>query len=199
MYSVLHEIPPLWQTKENNTLVYICFCAFFPVPSVAPGNFRLESNSALTLDISWDTIPQDQQQGKLLGYLIHYEPERSDFEKNVTVGPNTLSYRIAGLEFASYSVIVAGYTKVGVGKFTDVLKRFPQEGGKKCKGNIIGTTLEFWALYHLWESTCTLHVLRIFQKTTLRHQKRTTLNDSTQVGWSIFGMGPECISGKSQQ
>lgn len=102
-----------------------------PVPSVAPSNFKLNSESSLTLEVSWDAIPKKQQQGELLGYKIIYRKEGSVIENTTYVGPDKLVYRITGLEFASYEVKLAGYTDAGVGIFTEVLKRFPLEGGKK--------------------------------------------------------------------
>ena len=86
--------------------------------------------------MSWDAIPVKQQQGNLLGYRINYTKEGSGNEQSVTVGPDQLSYTIIGLEFASYSVKVAGYTAVGVGIFTAPLKKIPNEGGKSWKKKI---------------------------------------------------------------
>ena len=100
------------------------------VPSAAPGNFKLGSSSPLSLDVSWDAIPVNQQEGNLLGYRINYTKDRSGNEQSVTVGPDQLSYTIKGLEFARYSVKVAGYTVVGVGIFTASLTKIPNEGGK---------------------------------------------------------------------
>ena len=100
------------------------------VPSAAPGNFKLGSSSPLSLDVSWDAIPVKQQQGNLLGYQINYTKDVFGNEQSVTVGPDQLSYTINGLEFANYSVKVAGYTAVGVGIFTASLTKIPNEGGK---------------------------------------------------------------------
>ena len=96
---------------------------------MAPGNFKLNSSSSLALDILWDAIPQKQQQGKLLGYRFLYRKEGSDTEQSVDVGPDILMHKITNVKFASYSARVAGFTIVGVGKFTVALKRFPHEGG----------------------------------------------------------------------
>ena len=105
------------------------FC--FPVPSVAPSNFKLNSKRSLTLEVTWNAIPEKQQRGELLGYRINYTNERSGVENIIDVGPDKSVYTITGLEFASYAVKLAGYTGAGVGIFTDILKRFPLEGGKK--------------------------------------------------------------------
>ena len=99
------------------------------VPSAAPGNFKLGSSSSLSLDASWDAIPVKQQQGKLLGYRVYYMKNGSGTERNMSVESNQLSYKITGLEFASYSVKVAGYTAVGEGKFTESLIKVPNDGG----------------------------------------------------------------------
>ena len=99
------------------------------VPSAAPANFALGSSSPLSLTASWDAIPVKQQQGKLLGYQVFYKKEGHGNEQNGTVGPHELSYKITDLEFASYSVRVAGFTAVGIGNSTVVLTKTPNEGG----------------------------------------------------------------------
>ena len=50
-------------------------------------------------------------------------------ERNVSVGPDQLSYTITDLEFANYSVRVAGFTSVGFGNSTVVLTKTASEGG----------------------------------------------------------------------
>ena len=86
--------------------------------------------------MSWDAIPANQQQGKLLGYIIVYKKNGSEVNHTKSVGPNQYSYKIEKLEYASYAVKVAGYTGVGVGKFTEPKSRFPNEGGKCLKESI---------------------------------------------------------------
>ena len=100
----------------------------FAVPSAAPGNFTLVSNSPLSLDISWDAIPALKQLGKLLGYYVFYKMEGSTAEHNKTVGPDQLSYNLTGLQYVNYSVRVAGYTAAGVGKSTLSLIKRPMAG-----------------------------------------------------------------------
>ena len=48
-------------------------------------------------------------------------------EQNGTVGSDQLSYTIMDLEFASYSVRVAGFTAVGIGNSTVMLTKTPNE------------------------------------------------------------------------
>ncbi|XP_067041211.1 receptor-type tyrosine-protein phosphatase S-like isoform X4 [Acropora muricata] len=111
----LWSLPVIYKTAES-------------VPSVAPSNFKLNSERSLTLEVTWNAIPEKQQRGKLLGYRINYTNERSGVENITDVGPDKIVYTITGLEFASYAVKLAGYTGAGVGIFTDILKRFPLEG-----------------------------------------------------------------------
>lgn len=108
--------------------IYVTVC-FTIVPSAAPGNFRVTSTSSLSLDVSWDAIPEDQQQGKLLGYHVYYKIKGSAVEENRTVAPSQLALKLRELEYKVYSVRVAGYTAVGVGKSTDVQNKIPKEGG----------------------------------------------------------------------
>ena len=105
-------------------------CTFFLiVPSAAPGNLKVTSTSSLSLDVSWDAIPEKQQQGKLLGYYVYYKIQGSAVEQNKTVGPAQLTYKLTGLEFKRYVVRVAGYTAVGVGTSTAERNEIPNEGG----------------------------------------------------------------------
>ena len=86
--------------------------------------------------MSWHAIPGREQQGQLLGYRLEYKRNGSGVSHTQTVGPNQYSYKIEKLEYASYAVKVAGYTRVGVGKFTEPKSRFPNEGGKCLKESI---------------------------------------------------------------
>ena len=104
----------------------VCFTI---VPSAAPGNFRVFSTSSLSLDVSWDAIPEEQQQGKLLGYHVYYKIQSSAVEQNKTVVSTQLALKLQDLEFATYAVRVAGYTAVGVGNSTAVQEEIPKEGG----------------------------------------------------------------------
>ncbi|XP_022810453.1 phosphatidylinositol phosphatase PTPRQ-like [Stylophora pistillata] len=114
------------------TVGNICTCLFiFKAPSAAPGNFRVTSNSSLALDITWDAIPAEKQNGKLLGYRIYYKVNGSTVEYNKTVGPDKLVYQLTGLEFTTYVVRMAGYTAVGVGLSTGSV-------GKQPKGGVLG-------------------------------------------------------------
>lgn len=101
----------------------------FAVPSAAPGNFTLGSSSSLSLDISWNAIPAEWQHGKLLGYYVYYKIEGSAVEQNKSVGSNQLTYKLTGLQYANYSVRVAGYTAAGVGNSTASLIKLPMPGG----------------------------------------------------------------------
>ena len=102
----------------------------FIVPDAAPANFKVGSSSSLSLDISWDAIPAEKQNGKLLGYYIYYKIDGSATENNKTVGPDKLSDQLTQLEFATYVVRMVGYTAVGVGPSTASVKKQPNEGGK---------------------------------------------------------------------
>ena len=108
--------------------MYVTVC-FTIVPSAAPGNFRVISTSSLSLDVSWDAIPEGQQQGKLLGYVVFYKINGSSVEQNETVGQAKLILKLTGLQYKVYVVRVAGYTAVGVGKSTPAFSKIPSDGG----------------------------------------------------------------------
>ncbi len=89
----------------------------------------MDSSSSLSLDVSWDAIPPEKQQGVLLGYYVYYKIQGNATEQKRSVGQNELTYKLTGLEFKTYVVRVAGYTAVGVGTFTTALSKIPNEGG----------------------------------------------------------------------
>ena len=112
------------------SLLFIYVTVYFTiVPSAAPGNFRVTSTSSLSLDVSWDAIPEDQQQGKLLGYHVYYKIKGSAVEESKTVVSSKFALKLQDLEFKIYAVRVAGYTAVGVGNSTAVQNKIPKEGG----------------------------------------------------------------------
>lgn len=107
---------------------YMTVC-FIIVPSAAPGNFNVTSTSSLSLDVSWEAIPEGKQQGELLGYVVYYKIKGSSVERNETVGQDKSTLTLARLQYKIYVVRVAGYTAVGVGKSTPELNKIPNDGG----------------------------------------------------------------------
>ena len=61
---------------------------------------------------------------------MYYKIKGSAAEQNQTVGPAQLALKLTGLEYTIYTVRVAGYTAVGVGKSTAEQNKIPNEGGQ---------------------------------------------------------------------
>ena len=87
------------------------------------------SSSSLSLDVSWDPIPEEQQQRKVLGYCVFYKIQGSVAEEDKTVGAAQSSLKLTQLEYKTYIVRAAGYTAIGVGKYTAEQSKIPKEGG----------------------------------------------------------------------
>ena len=69
---------------------------------------------AYTIRVVWEEIPQQDQNGIIIGYTVFYnEKGQSEyFSKNATASQTNAS--IAGLKpFTNYCIKIAGYTKVG--------------------------------------------------------------------------------------
>ena len=116
--------------KKKKKKEQSCSYLFVIVPSAAPGNFRLGSSSPLSLDVSWDAIPVEQQHGKLLGYYVYYKIRGSAEMHKRSVWPNQTTDKIPGLEYKIYVVSIAGYTAVGVGKLSAAQSKIPNQGGQ---------------------------------------------------------------------
>ncbi|KAL9973643.1 hypothetical protein ACROYT_G020124 [Oculina patagonica] len=121
------------------------------VPSAAPGNFKLDSSSSLSLDVSWDAIPAEQQQGVLLGYHVYYKIQGNATELKKSVEPKQLTYKLTGLEYKNYVVRVAGFTAVGDGKSTAPETKIPNEGAPTPPRNLKLTVETSKAIRASWQ------------------------------------------------
>ena len=100
------------------------------VPRVAPVVSVSDRKSTSSLMISWTDIPEEDVNGKLLGYHITYKPIKISDQnvdeaeaKTVTMpasGRNELSLESLS-SFTRYNITVAGYTAAGDGKTSEAV------------------------------------------------------------------------------
>jgi hypothetical protein len=88
------------------------------VPTKAPDNVTAISRDASSILVTWQQIPQQYQNGILLGYIVFFRKTGSKKWKRHKISTaDRYSYVINGLlPVESYIVAVAGYTRNGTGK-----------------------------------------------------------------------------------
>lgn len=97
---------------------------------MAPSNFQVESNSPLTLTVTWSEIPEEGRNGLILGYKIHYYKNKTkSVPTEISVPSNIFKYTIKNLEYDDYFASVAAHTRIGYGPNTSFIRKVPMEGG----------------------------------------------------------------------
>ncbi|XP_073333660.1 leukemia inhibitory factor receptor [Pagrus major] len=87
-----------------------------PVSAPNISNHNVTLNSVL---LQWSSIPEEDIQGFLLGYIIHYTEFQNlgaTTARNITVDPALNSYELSDLKSGTaYEVRIAGFTQAGAG------------------------------------------------------------------------------------
>ena len=94
---------------------------YFTVPSQAPVNFTVASQTTTSILASWQLPPTDSRNGIIIGFkLFHKRKGSAESEKTVVVqGGTTLRKRINGLlKYTEYEVQVLASTALGDGPRT---------------------------------------------------------------------------------
>ena len=100
------------------------YLPFFPIaPSLPPEDREVYNVTSTGCEIRWGPIPDEHQNGVIIGYELQYAPySRDSFEiildelQNVSLGANTSSYRLTGLNtYTQYSISIVGKTSAGTG------------------------------------------------------------------------------------
>jgi len=91
------------------------------VPTHAPVNVTAAAVTSSSILVRWQAIPQEDRNGKLLGYVVFYRRHNTRRWKTTELkNPLIFQYHMNGLSRGdSYVIAVAGYTKIGVGKKSD--------------------------------------------------------------------------------
>ncbi|XP_058141692.1 protein sidekick-1 isoform X1 [Dasypus novemcinctus] len=88
------------------------------VPSAAPENVSAEAISSTQILLTWASVPEQDQNGLILGYRILFRARDLDPEprSHVVRGNHTQSALLAGLrKFALYELQVLAFTRIGSG------------------------------------------------------------------------------------
>uniref|UniRef100_A0A8D1ZJZ5 Protein sidekick-1 n=1 Tax=Sus scrofa TaxID=9823 RepID=A0A8D1ZJZ5_PIG len=83
------------------------------VPSAAPENVSAEAVSSTQILLTWASVPEQDQNGLILGYKVDLDPEP---RSHVVRGNGTQSALLAGLgKFVLYELRVLAFTRIGNG------------------------------------------------------------------------------------
>ncbi|XP_012587401.1 PREDICTED: protein sidekick-1 isoform X2 [Condylura cristata] len=88
------------------------------VPSAAPENVSAEAVSSTQILLTWASVPEQDQNGLILGYKILFRAKDLDSElrSHVVRGNHTQSALLAGLrKFVLYELQVLAFTRIGNG------------------------------------------------------------------------------------
>ena len=97
------------------------FLYFFLVPSRAPSNITFKDVKATRVTVSWNPLPRQFHNGRLLGYKVYlrknvYYSVQSNTSSVTFSNPNTTQITLTGLQPAQrYDVSVSAFTSKGEG------------------------------------------------------------------------------------
>ncbi|XP_062388932.1 protein sidekick-1 isoform X4 [Sardina pilchardus] len=98
------------------------------VPSGAPENVTVEAVSSTRILVTWSPVPEQEQNGNILGYKVLYKEKDSDLEAQVqsVKGNLTQSVLLRNLrKYVQYQIQVLAFTRIGDGELSSppVLER----------------------------------------------------------------------------
>ncbi|XP_030646363.1 LOW QUALITY PROTEIN: protein sidekick-1 [Chanos chanos] len=98
------------------------------VPSGSPENVTAEAMSSTRILVTWGPVPEQEQNGNILGYKVFYKEKDSGSEPQVHVvkGNLTQSALLRGLrKYVQYEIRVLAFTRIGDGELSNpaVLER----------------------------------------------------------------------------
>ena len=97
-------------------------CQHFPLaPSSFPQDITAITISSTEILVSWDAVPEIDQNGVIILYDVQYEPLMTFDGELVTITMNTSNSSIVlgGLEeYVEYNISVRAYTSIGPGPFS---------------------------------------------------------------------------------
>lgn len=98
-------------------------------PASSPLNVMTESQSSMSINVSWEEVDPIDQNGIIITYEVCYEPLETfnDAIMKETVNTTDISYELSGLEeFVVYNISVRAYTIEGPGPYSDAVLEMTQ-------------------------------------------------------------------------
>ena len=114
-----------------NELSLTWFCPLI-VPSRPPGNVNASNTSSTRITVTWSQLNTDIN-GELLGYEITYTPawKNASASRRVMLCRRNTSFHLEQLlKYTLYNITVAAFTKVGIGKESEIEQTWTDEDSK---------------------------------------------------------------------
>ena len=111
---------------------FLYFLILQLVPDSPPTDISVRSDNSTVLDVLWNPIPQENQNGVILGYHILLSGARGESLRNVTFQNSRQTYyQFQDLQaWTNYSVKVRAFTSKGNGPYSASLFANTEEDGK---------------------------------------------------------------------
>ena len=105
----------------NTLLLESLSRVFSAVPSAAPANFSLVSQTPTSVTVTWEPVLCMYRNGVIIGYVIKYKELNTGLLSNKTItGDNMGMFEITGLKPSTqYEIKIAAVNSVGTGPFTN--------------------------------------------------------------------------------
>ena len=97
--------------------VFNILACLFSVPSHAPVNVTSVAHNSTTISVSWEAVPEQHRNGKIIAYIVNIYDVSSDTHKEYvykTSGALNLNMTIGGLKkYTKYEITVSAKTSKG--------------------------------------------------------------------------------------
>ncbi|XP_048577068.1 uncharacterized protein LOC116604334 [Nematostella vectensis] len=115
LYSIRMKVLTIIEAPFSNTLMANTTEA---APPVCPPNVGTEYITETKVNITWQSIPQEEAGGVILGHMLTYViANSSDSHRTIQVNGSQMFYLLDGLrKYTSYLVTLAAFTSTGKGK-----------------------------------------------------------------------------------
>ena len=98
------------------------------VPEVQPGDLKITHKHPVSVEVSWTSIPIEQQNGYIIGYTLQVVGPNSNCIHEILVeGEDANSIGISNLKpFTLYTFKVSAKTKAGSGPAASISSKTPE-------------------------------------------------------------------------
>ena len=114
-------------------LVYKCFSFFlsFLEPNAPPSDVTRHSTSSTSILVQWDDVPEADQNGIILKYIVTYTELPNGSPQYQVVNAPTTQAKLTGLnEYTNYSITVFASTSKGNGNVSEAIIVLTDEDSK---------------------------------------------------------------------